>query len=213
MKLFHSPASPFVRKVTVTAIELGLASRIEPLPAAASPVRPDLAVAAHNPSGRVPTLLTDDGMALYDSAVICEYLDVLDGRQRVFPAPGPLRWRALQAQALGDGLLEAALLARYEGTLRPESCRWPAWTEGQLRKVSASLDAAAAHVAGADDAFDIGHITIACALGYLDFRFPALAWRERRTEAAAWFEAVQQRPSMVATQPADGGARQAPSGR
>ncbi|MNL66746.1 putative glutathione S-transferase [compost metagenome] len=82
-----------------------------------------------------------------------------------------------------------------------------------MRKVSASLDAAAAHVAGADDAFDIGHITIACALGYLDFRFPALAWRERRTEAAAWFEAVQQRPSMVATQPADGGARQAPSGR
>jgi glutathione S-transferase len=170
-------------------------------------------VAAHNPSGRVPTLLTDDGMALYDSAVICEYLDALDGRQRVFPAPGPLRWRALQAQALGGGLIEAALLARYEATLRPESCRWSAWTEGQLRKVSASLDTAAAHVADADDAFDIGHITIACALGYLDFRFPALGWREGRSEVAAWFEAIRRRPSMVATWPADGDSHQVPSGR
>lgn len=202
MKLFHSPASPFVRKVTVTALELGLDPRIERLPAAASPVQLNTAVAAHNPSGRVPTLLTDDGMALYDSAVICEYLDALDGRQRVFPAPGASRWRALQAQALGDGLLEAALLARYEGTLRPEPQRWSAWTEGQLRKVNASLDAVEAGIAEAGDAFDIGHITIACALGYLDFRFPDLAWREGRSATAAWFEAVQQRPSMVATRPA-----------
>lgn len=202
MKLFHSSASPFVRKVTVTALELGLDPRIERLPAAASPVQFNTVVAAHNPSGRVPTLLTDDGMALYDSAVICEYLDALDGRHRIFPASGAPRWRALQAQALGDGLLEAALLARYEGTLRPESCRWPAWTEGQLRKVGASLDALQDWVADADDAFDIGHITLACALGYLDFRFPDLAWREGRSEVAAWFEAVRQRPSMVATQPA-----------
>lgn len=204
MKLFHSPASPFVRKVTVTAIELGLAASIEPLPAAASPVRRDLAVAAHNPSGRVPTLLTDEGLALYDSAVICEYLDALDGRQRVFPAPGPLRWRALQAQALGDGLLEAALLARYEGTLRPESCRWPAWTEGQLRKVSASLDAASAHVADADDAFDIGHITIACALGYLDFRFQAVTWRAQAPRLAQWLVRTAQRPSFVANEAREG---------
>lgn len=200
MKIFHSPASPFVRKVMIVAHEVGLADRIERLPAKAGPVERDATIRAENPLGQVPTFLTDDGEALYDSRVVAEYLDDLGGGGLF--GQGAARWRNLTDAALADGMLGAALLARYERVLRPETLRWEAWTGGQLAKVADGLAAIEARAAGFGDRFDIGTIGFACALGYLDFRFPELAWRDGRPAAAAWFAAISERPSIAATVPA-----------
>jgi glutathione S-transferase len=201
LKLFHSPASPYVRKVVVTAAELGLTGRVEHLPSAAHPINRDETVAALNPVGKVPTLILDDGTPLYDSRVICEYLDALDGRHRIFPPAGAARWRALREQALGDAMLDAALLARYESLARPAEVQWQAWIDGQLRKVSSALDVVEAEADGYADRFDIGTLTLACAIGYLDFRFPHLQWRNGRPRSMAWFGRATERPSMVDSSP------------
>ena len=201
MKLFFGPASPYVRKVTVSAIELGLAAKIERLPSAAHPVTRDDNVAPFNPTGKVPTLVLDDGTALYDSRVICEYLDAIATRPRLFPQTAPERFRALREQALGDGILDAALLARYETTVRPEPFLWQPWLDGQLRKVATGVDVVEAECDSYGDRFDIGTLTIACALGYLDFRFPQLQWRAAHPAAARWFERVSARPSLRETLP------------
>ena len=201
MKLFSSSASPFVRKVLVTAHELGLDARIERLPSAASPVTRDENIAPFNPTGKVPTMILDDGTALFDSRVICEFLDSVDGRNRILPPPGMPRWRALREQALGDGLLDAALLTRYETLLRPQELRWQAWLDGQMRKVGTTLDVIESEAASFGERFDIGTLTLACALGYLDFRFPDLEWRRTRPRAAQWFERANARPSMERTRP------------
>lgn len=138
MKLFFSPASPFVRKCMVIAHELALTDRIEKLPSAAGPVARDKSIIPSNPLGKVPTLITDDGQVLYDSRVICEFLNDLGGGT-LFPANGPARWQALADQALGDGVMDAALLARYEVALRPEALRWTDWVDGQLSKAHDAL--------------------------------------------------------------------------
>jgi glutathione S-transferase len=200
MKLFHSPASPYVRKCMVVAHEAGLAARLELLPAAAHPVNRDRNLVASNPLGKVPTLLTDDGLALYDSRVICEYLDHVGGGG-LFPPAGPARWRALGEQALGDGILDAALLVRYENGARPETLRWADWTAGQMDKVACGLAAIEAAAGGFGDRVDIGTVTLGCVLGYLDFRFATLGWRDRHPASAAWFARFEARPAMQATLP------------
>ena len=188
MKLHFSGASPFVRKVMICAIELGLDGKIDKLAAAAHPVNRDASIVANNPLGQVPTLVTDDGNILYDSRVICEYLDTLAGGS-LFPKAGPARLVALVEQSLADGLLDAAILVRYERVARPETLKWEAWEQGQLDKIRCALDKLEAAASGFPSRLDIGTITIACALGYLDFRFPELAWRQGREALAAWFEA------------------------
>jgi glutathione S-transferase len=129
MKLRHSAGSPFVRKVMVLAHEHGLVDRIELVPTAVSPVQGNEGLAPENPLMKVPSLVTDDGQTLFDSSVICEYLDNLASRGKLFPAAGPARWTALRQQALGDGILDALILCRYE-TVRPDDKRWSGWTEG-----------------------------------------------------------------------------------
>ncbi len=200
MKIFHAPASPFVRKCLVAADELGLRERIELVPAAAHPVNRDQSVVAHNPLGKIPTLITDEGMALHDSRVICEYLNA-QGRGNLVPRDGPARWNVLVEQSLADGLMDAAVLARYETALRPEPLRWNDWLDGQLAKVGSALDALDARAAAFGDRVDLGTIAFACALGYLDFRFASLGWRNTRPNASAWFERFGARKSMVATRP------------
>lgn len=197
MKLFYSPTSPFVRKVMVVAHEVGLADRLERLPSAASPVNRDQSILAHNPLAQVPTLLLDDGQSLADSRVICEYLDHVGGGS-LFPKNAQ-RWRAITEQAVGDGLLGAALLARYEGTLRPEDKRWPAWRDGQIDKVRTSLAFIEERASSLGERVDIGTITFACALSYLDLRYPDLAWRDGHPAARDWFARFDERPSMRAT--------------
>ncbi|WP_025138471.1 glutathione S-transferase [Achromobacter sp. DH1f] len=199
MKIYFSPASPFVRKCMVIAHELGLVDRIEKLPSAAGPVARDQTIIPSNPLGQVPTLLTDDGQALFDSRVICEYLNELGGGA-LFPA-GAARWRALAEQSLGDGMLGAALLARYETVLRPEALRWDGWYEGQLGKVRDGLAQLEKTAASLEGRLDIGTITVGCALGYLDFRYPDFDWRAGHPAVAAWFKTFSQRPSMQATLP------------
>lgn len=202
MKLHSSPASPFGRKVKVLAHETGLFSNLTISLAPTSPVGPDIGLVGDNPLGKIPCLVLDDGTALYDSCVICEYLDTTHSGVPMFPGRGPARWAALRLQALGDGIMDAALLARYETFLRPEPFRWPAWLDGQLDKVARALDALETADAGDfGDRIDVGTITVACALGYLEFRFAMLAWRTGRPRLAAWFERFAARPSMMETVP------------
>ena len=201
MKLFFAAASPFVRKCLVAAIELGLRDRIELVAAAAHPINRDANVVAQNPLGKIPTLITDDGVVLYDSRVICDYLNAL-GNGELIPHKMPERARVLTQQSLADGMMDAAVLARYETVVRPEALRWNEWTTGQLAKVSSGLDALERQVEDFGDRVDLGTIAFACALGYLDFRFSSFGWRGGRPNTAAWFEWFQGRDSMVATRPA-----------
>lgn len=197
MKLYFSPASPFVRKVRVTAHELGLSEKIELTTIALTPVSPHDGVRSRNPLGKIPTLVTDDGAALFDSAVICEYLDALAGGNRIFPAPGAARWTALRRQALADGIMDASVLTRYEQAVRPKELRWQDWVDGQLLKIRTALDGLERE--SLEGTFDIGTISIACALGYLDLRFASEGWRTSRPRLAAWASAISNRPSLAAT--------------
>ncbi|MEK9967678.1 MAG: glutathione S-transferase [Ferrovibrio sp.] len=201
MKLYYSPTSPYVRKVTVLALETGLDSRIERIAAPTTPVDQNPDVAKANPVAKVPTLVTDDGLHLFDSRVICEYLDSLHDKPKFFPASGAARWNALRQQALGDGLLDAALLARYEGFLRPEDKRWPAWSDGQMKKVHGALTEVNAIADGLGERVDIGTVSLACALGYMDFRYGGIGWRQQYAKAAAFADRLFARPSFKATIP------------
>ena len=198
MKLRFSPASPFVRKVLVFAHETGLADQIETIPTDARAGDPGLN--SENPLGKLPTLVTDGGESLYDSRVICEYLDGLHDGRKLFPAVGGERFRALRLQALADGIMDAAVLRIYEG-VRPENERSMTWSDKQKGKVQISLDALEEEVDSFGDDFDIGLLTVACALGYLDFRFANENWRADHPALADWFEAINDRPSMTATVP------------
>ncbi len=203
MKLHSNPASPYGRKVKVAAHETGLIGSLAIHNVQTTAVGPDLGLAADNPLGKIPCLVLEDGGALYDSRVICEFLDSLHRGTPLFPKDGAERWAALRLQALADGILDAALLARYETFLRPEELRWAAWIDGQLDKVQRALHRL--EVVDAlefGDRVDIGTISVACALGYLDFRFAALDWRRDRPNLTAWFETFAARPSMRATAPA-----------
>lgn len=205
LKLLFAPTSPFVRKVMVCAHLTGQVDGIELLESAAHPIRRDPRIAAHNPLAKVPTLILEDGRAIYDSPVICEYLADRAKDAHIFPPSGDDRWTALTQQALGDGLLDAALLARYELTARPVEHQWSAMREALMTKVIACLDAIDA--AATDlrvEAPTIGEITIGCALGYLDFRFPELDWRARCPDASRWNDAFQQLPAMQVTRPYEG---------
>ena len=201
MKLYHSPASPFVRKALVAAHEIGLADGIEIVPMAMTPVASVPELDEENPLGKIPALVLDDGSALYDSPVICEYLDTRHDGPRLFPADGPARWTALRRQALADGLLDAAILCRYETFLRPEERRWTNWIDGQRGKFRRALDALEGEADAFGDTVDIGTISAACAADYLDFRSLDDGWRDTRPRLAAWLERFAARPSMQATLP------------
>jgi len=194
MKLFFSPTSPYVRKVMICAHELGLSEQIELLPAKASPVERDKSIVEINPLGKVPTLITKDGISLYDSRVICEYLnDLVAGN--LFPKDHQQKLQAITMQALGDGLLDAALLARYETFLRPKELCWDDWYKGQLEKIQSALQCFESTLQ--TNTFDIGHITLACSLGYLDLRFDHLEWRKSYPKLKSWYEQVGKRESVT----------------
>jgi glutathione S-transferase len=203
MKIFYAATSPFVRKCLVCARELGLFDRLELLPAAAHPVNRDRAVVSVNPLGKIPTLVTDEGTVLYDSRVICEYLNSL-GDGRLLPAQGASRWTVLAEQSLADGIMDAAVLTRYETAVRPENLRWNDWVTGQLDKVTCGLAAVEPRARGLGERVDLGTIALGCALGYLDFRFAALGWREKYPDTAVWFDRFGKRDSMMSTRPPAG---------
>jgi glutathione S-transferase len=199
MRLWQNPASPFARKVRIVVREANLQSRVEEISVPVSPVSPNADLSAKNPLVKIPALETDDGRVLYDSSVICEYLDTLHGGTKLVP-DGAAHWDALRLQSLCDGILDAAVLCRYELAVRPEQYRWKDWVQGQFTKIRNGLDALAKEAPSWGASFGIGQIGAACVLGYLDFRFAEEKWRDRAV-LAAWYESVKQRPSVVATIP------------
>lgn len=201
MKLRHSPASPYARKVLVVAMETGLDNRIEIVPTATTPTKPNLDLARENPLIKLPALVTEGGETLYDSRVICEYLDSLHDGRKLFPPAGGSRWRALKLQALGDGLLDAGILIRYELMLRPEAKQFPDWIAGQTAKVREGLDWLEREADQLAGPLDIGQIAIACALGWLEFRKPAGDNRAGRPRLFGWFDSLSQLPSFQKTVP------------
>jgi glutathione S-transferase len=201
MRLYYAPTSPYVRKVMVVVHELMLSDKVEliPLPPGA-PLSPSIAT-EHNPTGKVPTLILATGEAVYDSPVICETLEAEAGVPgSLHPMAPGARWRALSIQALADGLIEAAIIARQETVMRPEGLRWPVWSAFQLGKVAACLDRLEKTDLSADHV-TIAEIAVGCALSYLDFRFAALDWRHDRPAIAVWHQQFAARKSMTATEP------------
>jgi glutathione S-transferase len=201
MKLFFTPRSPFVRKVRVALIETGVNQSVEEIPVDLENPPPELA--RHNPLGKVPTLVRDDGLALFDSPVICEYVDSLSQKVRLYPA-GEARWIALHQLALADGILDALTTRRHEAR-RPAGERSDKAMAKQKLKSDRGLATLAGEVPRLGGAVTIGQIAAACCLGYLDFRFPEEPWRGNAPELARWFEEFSKRPSMVATMPPSGG--------
>lgn len=197
LRLHWSPRSPFVRKVMIAAHELGLADQIATTRTRVALSEINRGLLSDNPLGKIPTLLLEDGTILYDSLVICEYLDSIADRPRLFPPPGAARFQALRRHALGNGYLDMLILWRIERERAAPSARV---IEGFELKHAATVKAleAEAPALGQDD-FGIGHIAIACALCYLDFRFDALHWREGNPALTAWHAAAMARPSFVAT--------------
>jgi len=196
--LLYSPASPYARKVCVVAAEKGVTITLETV--SVSPVTRNDAVGARNPLAKVPSLVLEDGTTLFDSRVICAWLDAEAPTPKLIP-DGRARWAVLTEEALADGLLDACLLHRYEHVLRPEEKRFQPWIDGQWAKIVAALDALERQARGFGARVDLGTIAVACALGYLDFRFAEKPWRPGRKALAAWFEAFSARPSMTATKP------------
>jgi glutathione S-transferase len=192
-----------VRKVMVVAIETGPEPRIERLPTSVAPVKPNDALQRENPLVKVPSLLTDEGAVLFDSRMICEYLDSLHADAKIFPAAGPARWVALRQQALGDGILDAAILNRNETALRPKDLQWPDWSAGQMRKVRGGLAALDGKVGeGAlSGALTTSQIAVGCALGYLNFRYASEGRPERHKVLAGWYAEFAKHKPMLATAP------------
>jgi glutathione S-transferase len=198
MQLFYSIASPYSRKVRVTAREKGLHDRIQ-LHACVPLDNPPTLLHA-NPLGKIPALVLDNGIALYDSPVICEYLDSLDREQPLIPAHGDARWTVLRAQALADGLLDVAVAQVYEWR-RPESERSPATLARWHAQMCRAVDEMAVQLGNLPPELNLGHIAFGCALGYLDLRFTDLGWRATQPALAAWFADFGQRESMRETRP------------
>ena len=200
MRLFHSPNSPYARKCMVLLHETEMLDQVTLIAATGTPVDTGSMPLAQNPLGKIPALERGDGPALYDSRVICRYLDSISD-SGLYPA-APRLWDTLTVEATGDGITDAAILMVYETRIRPEDKRYVPWVEGQWAKIDRALDALESrwmdHLTGA---LDMGQISVACALGYLDFRHGLRAWRQGRPHLAAWFDTFAKRPSMQATLP------------
>jgi len=198
MRLYGSTRSPFARKAAIVALEAGVWPRIEFIQIEMPQLKPDLRLRAANPLMKLPTFVADDGTAIFDSPVICEFLSSL-GARSLFPPEGEARWRALTRQALADGLLDLLVLWRAE-LRRPEAARQEKLFDTWTYRRDAALDRCEADAAaGASGAFDIGDVAIGVMLDYLDFRFPDLDWRGARPALAGWRERIATRPSFRAT--------------
>ncbi|QRG04481.1 glutathione S-transferase N-terminal domain-containing protein [Xanthobacter dioxanivorans] len=197
MKLRHSPTSPFVRKVRLAAAVLGQALELEP----ADTLDPNDSLRQQNPLGKIPALLTEDGMVLFDSPVILAYLDQLAGGGRIIPTDPAARFAALRMEALADGMMDAGILRIYEGRFRPAERHEPKWLEHQAQKMERALDAFEAAPPVASGAIHVGDIALGSALGWFDFRFEG-KWRADRPKLVAWFDDFVGRcPGFAETKP------------
>ncbi|MFC6296867.1 glutathione S-transferase [Pseudomonas sp. CCM 7893] len=202
MTLFHNPASPFVRKVLVLLHETGQQERVALQTVLVTPINPIEQLNDGNPLGKIPALRLADGSVIHDSRVIFDYFDYQHVGNPLIPRDGSARWRRLTLASTADGIMDASVVVRYETALRPVEKHWEQWLEEQRNKIRRALgmleqDA----IAELASHFDVAAISVACALGYLDYRHPDLEWRSSHPKLAAWYAEVCLRPSMLATQP------------
>ncbi len=201
MRLYTAGASPFVRKVRVCLLELGLEDQVEQMDVATTPFAPHDALIKQNPLGKIPCLVRDDGTVIYDSRVITRYLD--DLAKGALYSNDPRLWETLTIEALADGMMEAAVLMVYEKRIRPEEKLYEDWIEAQWAKISRALDALESGWAGhLEGSVDMAHIAVAVALEYLDFRHGDRNWRKGRVVLAKWQAEFTKRDTMQATRPA-----------
>ncbi|MCM0034869.1 MAG: glutathione S-transferase N-terminal domain-containing protein [Burkholderiaceae bacterium] len=196
MKITASGASPYVRKVMACAIARGIDQQLEKWTIATT----DPVLSNSNPLGKVPTLINDEGVALFDSPVICEFLDSIGSAPALFPAAGPARWAALRLQAIGDGILDASQPRRREIALPQDDGR-VGYIDLQRGKVARAIDVLEKEAASLGALKTVGDIAVACALGYLDFRFANEPWRPGHPKLEAWYASVVSLPPMAKTAP------------
>ncbi|MCP5038341.1 MAG: glutathione S-transferase [Rhodobacteraceae bacterium] len=200
MQLIAAPASPFVRKVRMMLLETGQMDDVEIVNVTTSPIAPSPEVSTANPLSKIPALIRSDGPAIYDSRVITRYLDT---RAQAGLYPQARIWEVLTLEATGDAIMDAAVLMTYEARLRPDDKQDRGWVDAQWGKISGALDALNArwisHLSGP---LDMGQVSIACALGYLDLRHDAYGWRKGRDALDDWFAVFSERPAFQATIPA-----------
>jgi glutathione S-transferase len=196
MKLRYSPTSPFARKVLITAIECGVELELVTTNAWA----PETDLVQDNPLSKIPALVLDNGEAIYDSPVICEYLDSLHHGHKLIPQDSHERFRQLTLQALADGIMDAAVQIRIETAIRPEDKRWNGWIERQQAAITRALDVLEKEVGHWGGVFLIGPITVVAALSYLEFR-QICDWRHNRPHLAHWYQTSHNRRSVRDTEP------------
>ena len=197
--LRSSTTSPFARKIRIAISILGLEDEIRI--DSADTLDPNDSVRQQNPLGKIPTLVLEDGSALFDSRVILEYLDGWAGGGHILPPPGAARLEALRLQALADGILDAGILRVYEGRFRPAEKHEPKWIDHQTGKMSRALAALEKAPPAFGPMLHVGHITLACALGYLDFRF-GTDWRKTHPKLVKWLDEFARKvPAFADTVP------------
>src|SRR5256714_953749 len=203
MLLHWSPRSPYVRKVLITAHETGIADRIDTVRTVVAAADPNVELMKENPQSRLPTLRLGDGTVIYDSVVICEYFDSLHAGPKLFPEKYPERLVALRRHALGDGMLDTMLMWRGE-VLRPAATQSIKHMQAWRLKTNVSVDMLEEEAGALSQSpVSIGHIAIGAALGYIDFRFPELAWRKDHPRLTRGYETFSARPSVKTTEPVD----------
>ena len=203
MRLYSSETSPYARKVRVLLHETGQSDEVEIVGVSGNPLDTQSMPLAQNPLCKLPALARDDGPAIYDSRVICRYLDARAGG-RFYPEGNRL-WETLTLEATADGIMDAAILMVYEARIRPEDKRFPEWVEGQWGKIARALTALNSRwMSHLNGPLDMGQIAVACALGYLDFRHGDRKWRAGNDALADWFKKFETRSSFAATTPPKG---------
>ena len=197
MKLLYQTHSPYARKALVFAHEAGLASDIEVIHQETSPTLRNEEVFSMNPLGKVPVLVRPGLPAIFESDVICAYLDTLHSGKKLIPESGEARWHALQVQAVAQGICDGGIQVRWETVRRPENLRYPPLRDGYIEKLTTSFDWLERHL-DVESPLHVGHIAIATALSWVEFR--AIAdFRKQRPRLVEWFDRFEKRPSMQAT--------------
>jgi len=201
MKLTFSPASPFARKVRITAIELSLIDRIEFVPTTVAPGTPNEEYSKIYPMKKLPALILDNGDIIVDSYVIVEYLDELAGGGKLIPASGAVRWKVRSDHSLLQGVLDSMLLCRYENMVRPEALRWKAWSDDHWNRAWKGMSRFEQQPDMLSRPLDISQIALTCVLGYADFRFADCGWRKAYPKLDAFHQKMLERPSVKISQP------------
>jgi len=201
VKLYTARATPFGRAVEIVAHELGIHGDIEIVATSVAPGKPNPEYQAVTALKKIPALVTGDGMLIVDSAIITEYLAHRAGDRSLFATDSPDRFEVLSRYALARGIAECAVSARYEMAARPEEKRWQGWVDDQLGRVTAALDHFERAPPEAGGPLTVADFALGAALGYLDFRFADMGWREGRPQLAAFDATMAERPSFVATRP------------